>query len=126
MYIYYTLLYSISIYYMSIYPYYTPYIYIYTHSTLYYTILVFRFFDTNGSGTISRDEFRQGCELLNQSLPEESKIKEFDRLLSIMVCIYILFVCYIIVSVYIVKYMYISRSRLLVYMYVVYPWVVYF
>jgi Ca2+-binding EF-hand superfamily protein len=45
---------------------------------------VFRFFDTNGSGTISLDEFKQGCEIINSTLPEESKLKNVDRLLAIM------------------------------------------
>lgn len=47
-------------------------------------LAVFRFFDRNHTGTITRDEFKQGCDILNQTLPEDQKIKELDRIVSIM------------------------------------------
>lgn len=46
--------------------------------------VVFNFFDTNGDGIISREEFQQGCEILNQRLPESKKISNPDSILRIM------------------------------------------
>lgn len=40
---------------------------------------VFRFFDKNCSGTITRDEFKAGSDLINESLPDDMKIKEVRR-----------------------------------------------
>lgn len=46
--------------------------------------MVFRFFDKTNSGTISRENFREGCSLLNEMLPEDSKITDFDKIIDIM------------------------------------------
>lgn len=47
---------------------------------------VFYFFDTNNDGAISREEFRNGCAILNSSMPEGSseKLTSVDHMLSIM------------------------------------------
>lgn len=47
---------------------------------------IFYFFDTDGSGQIDRDEFRKGCELLNQSsvIDEEHKLKDVDRMMDLI------------------------------------------
>lgn len=45
---------------------------------------VFHFFDKNGDGVISTDEFISGCELLNQTLDDHSKIVKIPELLRIL------------------------------------------
>ena len=42
---------------------------------------VFHFFDKDGDGVISTDEFISGCELLNQTLDEHSKILKIPELM---------------------------------------------
>ncbi len=47
----------------------------------------FAFFDRNGDGTISREEFRVGCDTINAHLPpggEDGRIEEVDRLLDLL------------------------------------------
>mmetsp|Transcript_16481 Transcript_16481/g.38159 ORF Transcript_16481/g.38159 Transcript_16481/m.38159 type:complete len:560 (-) Transcript_16481:262-1941(-) len=46
--------------------------------------IIFDFFDTNGDGIISREEFRAGCAVLNKSFPKESAIRDPDALLALM------------------------------------------
>jgi serine/threonine-protein phosphatase with EF-hand domain len=46
--------------------------------------LIFKFFDTDGDGSISREEFRLGCAHLNSTLPEESQFKDVDKLMDIL------------------------------------------
>jgi len=47
--------------------------------------VIFNFFDANGDGNISKDEFRKGCEVLNAKLPEGSEaIRDPDELLKLM------------------------------------------
>ncbi|CAK9252506.1 unnamed protein product [Sphagnum jensenii] len=55
---------------------------LYSHHRLLET--VFRFFDTDGTGTISHEEFRRGCEVLNSALPPEGRIQGIDQLLRVM------------------------------------------
>lgn len=45
---------------------------------------MFRFFDTDKSGSITRSEFRKGCEALNNVLPAEEKLTGVDRLLDLL------------------------------------------
>ena len=45
---------------------------------------VFRFFDQDCDGVISRGEFIDGCEILNAMLDEHEKIRNFDKLLQIL------------------------------------------
>ena len=45
---------------------------------------IFNFFDLNGDGVISKEEFRQGCSVLNEKLPKESAIQDPDGLLALM------------------------------------------
>lgn len=47
---------------------------------------VFYFFDTNNDGVISREEFRKGCEILNQSMTADSseRLTDIDHMLDIM------------------------------------------
>ena len=48
-------------------------------------IAVFRFFDRDGNGIITPDEFKEGCELLNDRIPEgEGKLVGIDRILSLI------------------------------------------
>jgi Ca2+-binding EF-hand superfamily protein/diadenosine tetraphosphatase ApaH/serine/threonine PP2A family protein phosphatase len=46
--------------------------------------LIFNFFDTNGDGSISKSEFRHGCEILNSKLPHEQQVSDPDALLKMM------------------------------------------
>jgi serine/threonine-protein phosphatase with EF-hand domain len=46
--------------------------------------LIFKFFDKNGDGQISRSEFKQGCDHLNSTLPEASQFKDVDNLLKLL------------------------------------------
>lgn len=47
---------------------------------------IFYFFDSNGDGVISYDEFRKGCEVLNSKLPSLSadRLVDVDRMLSLI------------------------------------------
>jgi hypothetical protein len=45
---------------------------------------VFRFFDTNGDGMISREEFRRGCDIINMTLPSDQQLTDYDHVLNLM------------------------------------------
>lgn len=45
---------------------------------------IFRFFDTDGNGSISREEFHRGCELINQQAKEGECLENMDTILDIM------------------------------------------
>ena len=46
---------------------------------------IFRFFDTDDSGQISREEFRTGCETINARIPEGGlKLTDIDHTLDLM------------------------------------------
>lgn len=45
-------------------------------------LAVFKFLDTDGSGSIDRSEFRTGIKLLNKRLPEASQFKDSDELFN--------------------------------------------
>mmetsp|Transcript_11157 Transcript_11157/g.15887 ORF Transcript_11157/g.15887 Transcript_11157/m.15887 type:complete len:700 (+) Transcript_11157:133-2232(+) len=45
---------------------------------------IFRFFDTDNNGSISRDEFRKGCEIINQNLRPGEQLEDPDAMLDIM------------------------------------------
>mmetsp|Transcript_30265 Transcript_30265/g.47712 ORF Transcript_30265/g.47712 Transcript_30265/m.47712 type:complete len:388 (+) Transcript_30265:3-1166(+) len=45
---------------------------------------IFAFFDKDGNGTISREEFQQGCEYINKHVSESEQIQNPDRILEIM------------------------------------------
>ena len=47
---------------------------------------VFYYFDTNGDGRISREEFHKGCALLNSTLPPDSeqRLTDIDHTLDLM------------------------------------------
>ena len=45
---------------------------------------IFRFFDKDGNGSISFDEFRMGCEVMNSILPPEQHLGDPDSLLKMM------------------------------------------
>ena len=45
---------------------------------------IFHFFDTDGNGTISREEFRTGCDFLNQTIPADLQLKNYDHILDMM------------------------------------------
>lgn len=45
---------------------------------------IFHFFDTDGNGTISREEFRTGCDFLNQTIPADLQLKDYDHILDMM------------------------------------------
>mmetsp|Transcript_2397 Transcript_2397/g.3666 ORF Transcript_2397/g.3666 Transcript_2397/m.3666 type:complete len:753 (-) Transcript_2397:205-2463(-) len=45
---------------------------------------VFHFFDKNGDGTISREEFRLGCDFMNTTLPPDQQLKDYDHVLTLM------------------------------------------
>lgn len=46
--------------------------------------VIFNFFDLNGDGSISKEEFRQGCKVLNSKLPHHEAIQDPDALLRLM------------------------------------------
>lgn len=45
---------------------------------------VFRYFDTNGDGVISRNEFQLGCDFINTTLPPDQHLKDYDHILNLM------------------------------------------
>ena len=45
---------------------------------------VFAFFDTNGDGVISKEEFHNGCAILNKRLPKSQQITNPARILEVM------------------------------------------
>jgi Ca2+-binding EF-hand superfamily protein len=45
---------------------------------------VFKFFDKDGNGTISREEFKLGCDFMNTTLPPENQLKDYDHVLNLM------------------------------------------
>lgn len=45
---------------------------------------IFNYFDRDGNGTISREEFQQGCVLLNQTLPPEQQLTDYNHILDLM------------------------------------------
>ena len=45
---------------------------------------IFHFFDKNGDGTISREEFRKGCDFMNTTLPQDQQLKDYDHILTLM------------------------------------------
>jgi Ca2+-binding EF-hand superfamily protein len=45
---------------------------------------IFYFFDKDGSGTISRAEFSQGCDILNRTLPSDQNLTDYDHILDMM------------------------------------------
>lgn len=46
--------------------------------------IVFDFFDTNGDGTISPEEFHAGCKVINEKLPPSQHIADPVRILSLL------------------------------------------
>jgi len=45
---------------------------------------IFHYFDRDGNGTISRAEFRSGCDLLNNTLPADQQLTNYDHILDLM------------------------------------------
>mmetsp|Transcript_27526 Transcript_27526/g.34406 ORF Transcript_27526/g.34406 Transcript_27526/m.34406 type:complete len:670 (-) Transcript_27526:400-2409(-) len=45
---------------------------------------IFQFFDKDGNGSISREEFQQGCEYINKHVSDSEQIANPDRILEIM------------------------------------------
>ncbi|CAN0117700.1 unnamed protein product, partial [Discosporangium mesarthrocarpum] len=45
---------------------------------------IFRFFDLDHNGSISREEFKKGCELLNQQASEGEALENHDMILDMM------------------------------------------
>jgi serine/threonine-protein phosphatase with EF-hands len=45
---------------------------------------IFRYFDQNGDGAISRSEFKLGCDFMNTTLPPEQQLKDYDHILNLM------------------------------------------
>jgi len=45
---------------------------------------VFKYFDVNGDGQISREEFENGCAALNKNLPEEVQLVGIDKFYRVM------------------------------------------
>ena len=46
--------------------------------------VIFQWFDLDGNGKISREEFRQGCDILNETLDSDHKLRDYDRVLDMM------------------------------------------
>ena len=45
---------------------------------------IFQYFDTNGDGAISQEEFRAGFDCINKNLPPEKRLEKPDEILKIM------------------------------------------
>lgn len=45
---------------------------------------IFRYFDSDGNGTISREEFRSGFDILNETLPLGMKLSDPDGIMNLM------------------------------------------
>jgi len=45
---------------------------------------VFRFFDKDCDGIISSDEFRTGCQIINETLSEDQRLADIDHILSLL------------------------------------------
>jgi serine/threonine-protein phosphatase with EF-hands len=45
---------------------------------------IFHYFDQNGDGSISRSEFKLGCDFMNTTLPPEQQLKDYDHILNLM------------------------------------------
>uniref|UniRef100_A0A7S1U285 Serine/threonine-protein phosphatase n=2 Tax=Phaeomonas parva TaxID=124430 RepID=A0A7S1U285_9STRA len=45
---------------------------------------IFRWFDVDGNGQISREEFNQGCELINERLPDSMKLTGIDHIRTLI------------------------------------------
>lgn len=45
---------------------------------------IFHFFDKNGDGSISREEFRKGCDFMNTTLPPDQQLRDYDHILDLM------------------------------------------
>ncbi|CAM9645564.1 unnamed protein product, partial [Phaeothamnion confervicola] len=45
---------------------------------------IFRFFDSDGNGSISREEFQRGCAVINEALPEGERLENADAMLDVM------------------------------------------
>jgi len=45
---------------------------------------IFYFFDLNGDGVISSEEFKKGTEVVNSALPPDCQLKNIDRMLQLM------------------------------------------
>ena len=45
---------------------------------------VFRFFDKDCDGIISSDEFKTGCQILNDTLPDDQRLTNIDRILGLL------------------------------------------
>ena len=45
---------------------------------------IFIYFDSDGDGEITREEFHAGCEKLNANLHEDCKLKDVDHMLDLM------------------------------------------
>jgi len=45
---------------------------------------VFRFFDKDGNGSISREEFKLGCDFMNTTLAPDQQLTDYDRILDMM------------------------------------------
>lgn len=46
--------------------------------------VVFQYFDSDGDGVITKQEFLQGCEILNETLPNDEKLLDCERVLNLM------------------------------------------
>ncbi|CAM9525544.1 unnamed protein product [Chrysoparadoxa australica] len=45
---------------------------------------IFRFFDADNNGYITREEFTRGCELINENLPAAQRLQNTDAILNVM------------------------------------------